>query len=31
MVRRYRKIVDERLDDVMDAFNENGEEQISER
>ena len=31
MVRRYRKVVDERLDDVMDAFNENGEEQISER
>ena len=31
MVRRYRKIVDERLDDVMDAFNENGEEQISEQ
>ncbi|MDE0797639.1 MAG: hypothetical protein OSB76_18830 [Alphaproteobacteria bacterium] len=31
MVRRYRKIVDERLDDVMDAFNENGEKQISER
>jgi hypothetical protein len=31
MVRRYRKIVDERLDDVMDALNENGEEQISER
>ena len=31
MVRRYRKIVDERLDDVMDAFNEDGEEQISER
>jgi hypothetical protein len=31
MVRRYRKIVDERLDDVMHAFNENGEEQISER
>ena len=31
MVRRYRKIVDERLDDVMDAFNENGEEQASER
>ena len=23
---RCRKIVDERLDDVMDAFNENGEE-----
>ena len=31
MVRRYRKVVDERLDDVMDAFNENGEEQTSER
>jgi hypothetical protein len=31
MVRRYRKVVDQRLDDVMDAFNENGEEQISER
>ncbi len=31
MVRRYRKILDERLDDVMDAFNEDGEEQISER
>ena len=31
IVRRYRKVVDERLDDVMDAFNENGEEQISER
>ena len=31
MVRRYRKVVDERLNDVMDAFNENGEEQISER
>ena len=31
MVRRYRKIVDERLDDVMDAFNEDGEEQASER
>ena len=31
MVRRYRKIVDERLYDVMDAFNEDGEEQISER
>ena len=30
MVRRYRKGVDERLDDVMDAFNEDGEEQISE-
>jgi hypothetical protein len=31
MVRRYCKIVDKRLDDVMDAFNEDGEEQISER
>ena len=31
MVRRYRKVVDERLDDVMDAFNEDGEGQISER
>ena len=31
MVRRYRKIVDERIDDVMDAFNEDDEEQISER
>ena len=31
MVRRYRKVVDERLNDVMDAFNEDGEEQISER
>ena len=31
MVRRYRKVVDERLDDVMDAFNENSEEQASER
>ena len=31
MVRRYRKVVDERLDDVMDAFNEDGEEQISEQ
>jgi hypothetical protein len=31
MVRRYRKVVDERLDDVMDAFNENGEKKISER
>ena len=31
MVRRYRKIVDARLDDVMDAFNENSEEQSSER
>ena len=31
MVRRYRKVVDERLDDVMDAFNEDGEEQIAER
>ena len=31
MVRRYRKVVDERLDDVMDAFNDNSEEQISER
>ncbi len=31
MVRRYRKILAERLDDVMDAFNEDGEEQISER
>ena len=31
MVRRFRKVVDERLDDVMDAFNENGEEHISER
>ena len=31
MVRRYRKIIDERLDDVMDAFNENSEEQSSER
>ena len=31
MVRRYRKIIDERLDHVMDAFNENSEEQSSER
>ena len=31
MVRRYRKVVDERLNDVMDAFNEDGEEQSSER
>jgi integrase len=31
MVRRYRKVVDERLDDVMDAFNEKTEEQASER
>ena len=31
MVRRYRKIVDERLDDVMDAFYENGKELISEQ
>ena len=31
MVRRYRKVVDERLDDVMDAFKQDGEEQISER
>ena len=31
MVRRYRKVVDERLNDAMDAFNEDGEEQISER
>ncbi len=30
MVRRYRKVVDERLDDVMDAFNENSGEQESE-
>ena len=27
----HRKVVDDRLDDVMDAFNENDEEQISER
>ena len=26
MVRRYRKVVDERLDDVMDAFIEDGED-----
>ena len=31
MVRRYRKVVDERLDDVMDAFNDSSEEQISEQ
>ena len=31
MVRRYCKVVDERLADVMDAFNENGGEQTSER
>ncbi len=30
-MRRYRNFVDERLDDVVDAFNENGEEQASER
>ena len=30
MVRRYRKVIDERLDDVMDAFNENSGEQESE-
>ena len=31
MVRRYRKVVDERLDDVMGAFNDSGEDQISEQ
>ena len=31
MVRRYRKVVDDRLDDVMDAFNQKTEEQESER
>ena len=31
MVRRYRKVVDERLEDVMDAFNEKTDEQVSER
>ena len=31
MVRRYRKVVDERLDHVMDAFNQKTEEQESER
>ena len=31
MVRRYRKVVDDRLDDVMDAFNEKTDEQSSER
>ena len=31
MERRYRKVVDERLDDVMDAFNQKTEEQESER
>ena len=30
MVRRYRKVVDDRLDDVMDAFNQKTEEQESE-
>ena len=31
MVRRYRKVVDERLDDVMDAFNEKIDEEASEQ
>ena len=31
MVRRYRKVVDERLDDVMGAINDSSEEQTSEQ
>ena len=31
MVRRYRKVVDEHLDDVMDAFNEKIDEEASEQ
>ena len=30
MVRRYRKILNERLEDALDPFNEKGEEQISD-